>query len=170
MRGSFGALLQALQSTPCSLDSETGRARVGRGSTPPAKLFFPQSATLPRVKLFGRGKVESESSLGAQVLDLGTRIAALESEVRMLRAELALTSDLVAKRMRRAVAAERAAERNQERAPDEGSAPAVTPARRLNMWGARARIAARRGAPRPVPAVQSNGSGAAPEELPEVEE
>lgn len=88
----------------------------------------------------------------------------------MLRAELALTSDLVAKRMRRAVAAERAVERNQERAPDEGSAPAVTPAKRLTMWGARARIAARRSGARALPAVQTNGSGTAPEELTEVEE
>ncbi len=96
--------------------------------------------------LFGRREDAPSPSLGAQVLDLGARIGAVESELRSLRGEVSLTSDLVAKRMRRAVAAERVVERTVARNQEEsanGVAP-PPPARRSAAWGARARIRARR--------------------------
>lgn len=73
------------------------------------------------------------------MLRLGAEVETLRSEVRTLRLELAAQSDLVTKRMRRAVAAERAVERNQE--PDDEAAPETPapPATRRALWGARGR-------------------------------
>lgn len=110
--------------------------------------------------LFSRSKVEPEPGLVAQVMELRSLVENLASEVRQLRLELAAQSDLVTKRMRRAVAAERAVERHQEqRAGDAGAAPVpqpATPGRPLSMWGARGRIARRRA----LEAAATNGTGA----------
>lgn len=95
----------------------------------------------------------------AQVLELRSLVENLRSEVRQLGAELSLQSDLVTKRMRRAVAAERAVERHQEqRVEESGAAPepaTATPARPPSLWGARGRIARRRAL-----AGLTNGTGA----------
>lgn len=97
--------------------------------------------------LFGRRQVPPEPGLVAQVMELRSLVENLSSEVRTLRFELAAQSDLVTKRMRRAVAAERAVERNQDREGATDAAPPSPiepPARRLNLWGARGRRLARR--------------------------
>ena len=125
------------------------------------------------MRLFGRREVEPPG-LVIQVAELRSLLENLSSEVRTLRAELAIQSDLVTKRMRRAIAAERAVERNQELregvpvAPPARAETPAPPARRLSMWGARARIATRaaRALAESVPAI--NGSG--DEHLAEVEE
>jgi hypothetical protein len=97
--------------------------------------------------LFSRSKPDAPG-LAAQVFQLQAEVNALRSLVDVLRVEAATMSDLVTKRMRRAVAAERAVERHQERAGDSSpaSTPPVTPAPPPvgNLWGARARIAARK--------------------------
>lgn len=104
--------------------------------------------------LFGRGQEKPPPSTMAYLQELRSLVENLSSEVRTLRLELSAQSDLVTKRMRRAVAAERAVERNQER-PLAGTPVAVTPAPPpppVVASGARARASrnARRVAPPPT--------------------
>jgi hypothetical protein len=97
------------------------------------------------VNLFGKRQVEDPEAR-RQVADLADEIRKLESVVRQIEGEQILMHDQVRKWMRRAVAAERAAERHQE--PHRNGGPVTaTPAPSvplLRMRGARARILARR--------------------------
>ena len=92
--------------------------------------------------LFSRRKTETPDPEIARLRD---RVHELETKFRLLESEQIDVHDRVRKWMRRAVAAER----NQERAT-AGIAghPRETPATRAPLWGARARIEARRAARR----------------------
>ncbi|HKW42521.1 MAG TPA: hypothetical protein VJN39_14830 [Gemmatimonadales bacterium] len=112
--------------------------------------------------MFGFRKGQGDASLIQRVTVLEAELSKTQSVVRQLEGEQLLMHDQVRKWMRRAVAAERAVERNQEPAEDGTPAP---PARRVRLskgllWGARARRLAR-GAPDPVndapPEVEANG-------------
>lgn len=101
------------------------------------------------MNLFGPRKVIDEDAR-AEAARLGDELARVESVVRQIETEVAGMHDQVRRWMRRAVAAERAVERNQE--PHANGFAAVTPASpaapaapaRLSMRGARARIALRK--------------------------
>ena len=82
--------------------------------------------------MFGFGKVKGAPEVGAVL----QRMSALESAFRTLEQEQIAMHDQVRKWMRRAVAAERAAGRNQE--PEAGGRPA-TPGPQQGMTSARAR-------------------------------
>lgn len=110
--------------------------------------------------------------------DLQARVASAESRVRTCEAEQARMHDEVRKWMRRAEAAERRAEQREpnqeqlslERPPGNAVTPApvvVPPGRKL--WGARARIAARRAKAALGVPVTSAANGSQPAELEEEE-
>ena len=105
--------------------------------------------------MFSRSKALPESVV-LQLDAVRSLVENLRSEVHTLRLELAAQGDLVTKRMRRAVAAERAVERNEDRGA-QGVTPAPeTPGKRPALWGARRRIADRHAA-----AAARDGTGVA---------
>lgn len=108
------------------------------------------------MNLFGRR--QAPDALTANTLaKLESRVLALESAVRTLEAEQINMHDQVRKWMRRAVAAQKAAE--QREAVEIPEIPAATPLRTARPWGARARIAARLSRPAPVPDVTLEDEG-----------
>ena len=109
--------------------------------------------------LFGPRKVEDDGARAAlaelrvELTELRAELTRAESVVRQIEAEVIGMHDQVRRWMRRAVAAERAAERNQEPTgighdgqPEATPAPrtSAAPLSRVTLRGARARIAARR--------------------------
>jgi hypothetical protein len=108
------------------------------------------------VNLFGRRKVEGQPT----VVELATRLGAIESALRQLETEQLTLHDQVRKWMRRAVAAERVATREAPGTPKPG-APTPPPA-----TGVRARRLANRLAEisgltfdTPPPDTEANGAG-----------
>jgi hypothetical protein len=105
------------------------------------------------VPLFGPRKV-IDPEAREELVRLRDELVRVESVVRQFETEVSGMHDQVRRWMRRAVAAERAVERNQEpHANGNGPVPSVTPASpapaaapysRLAMRGARARMAMRR--------------------------
>ncbi len=89
--------------------------------------------------LFGRGKVEAPDT-AERLSRLEAEVSRLASALRLLEVEQGTVHDQVRKWMRRAVAAERAAERNQE--PD-GAEPPAPPVMPRVITGVRARRMAR---------------------------
>lgn len=101
--------------------------------------------------LFGNRQAV-DTTARAEIAALRDELTRTQSFIRQLEQEQVGLHDQVRRWMRRAVAAERAAERNQEQRPHvNGHVAAVTPApaspaagSRLTLRGARARIAMRR--------------------------
>lgn len=111
---------------------------------------------------FGQRQV-STPPVEERLSRLEAELARLQSALRQLETEQVTMHEQVRRWMRRAVAAERAAERNQERPsvvePPEAATP-VPPPRR--MWGARERIAARRLRSAPTPTNGEDPDGVHP--------
>jgi len=110
-------------------------------------------------KLFGKRKA-GDDEIRHVVRQLGERLGEVESELRTYQTEQVAMHDQVRKWMRRAVAAERAAAVRES----GGASPSQLPRSRAALFGARARIMARRAEraarPDPVeeePEVSTNG-------------
>lgn len=94
------------------------------------------------VGLFGRSKVVRPDE-DARLSRLEGEVVKLASALRQLETEQITMHDQVRRWMRRAVAAERAVELAHEPHPDAPTTPGPAPRPQMNLWGARARRAAR---------------------------